>query len=387
MKLPKNALCLVDADHECLAQAKDEDGFEMVVYSGGLIKDHWWWGDLAIDVSGMSFPKSKIPILEDHRTDLKIGFSKKPDMEPNGKLTFNNITYIDTPESQRFRETSKQGFPYEASLYAKPTIVERISDGATSKVNGMTVKGPASIWRKSVFKEASVCVFGYDSNTKATAFSDSELELEIEEVNVEKLTDDKINDEENLNMKGGNKMTLEELMKEHPEIFDQFKQSTIDDVTKKLTDEFNKEREQFKKDNETANEKNKDLESRITKMEKAEEKRNEIEAENTRRMKAEKITKQLLSASRIPQHLYDKVSSQVSYSQFVKDDELDTEAFKKAVEDEIKDWEGKGVVDGQVKGMGFKRPADETKLEAEEDDNYVKEMMSYVGEKPESEEE
>jgi len=29
----------------------------------------------------------------------------------------------------------------------------------------------------SLFKEASACVFGWDSNTKATAFADEEIEL------------------------------------------------------------------------------------------------------------------------------------------------------------------------------------------------------------------
>ena len=112
-KIPKAALCFMDPD--CFAQVKgnDEgDQLTMVVYSGGLIKDHWWWDDLAIDLSGMSFPKSRFPILENHDQSRKLAFgTKKPSID-SGALVINSAEFVDTPESEEFRKLSKQGYPY-----------------------------------------------------------------------------------------------------------------------------------------------------------------------------------------------------------------------------------------------------------------------------------
>ena len=80
-KLPKGALRLVQTGSECFAFAKKEGEntrLNMVGYSGGVIKDHWYWGNLMINLDGMSFPITKYPILEDHRDDKKIAFTGKP---------------------------------------------------------------------------------------------------------------------------------------------------------------------------------------------------------------------------------------------------------------------------------------------------------------------
>ena len=82
VKLTRGAMQLVDENCFAAVRFTDGDGekkpqLDMLAYSGGIIKGHWYWGDLAIDLSGMSFPKKKFPILEDHMTDKKIGFAKK----------------------------------------------------------------------------------------------------------------------------------------------------------------------------------------------------------------------------------------------------------------------------------------------------------------------
>ena len=75
-KIPKGALRFVADNCDACVFAEGEGDapkLKMLAYSGGVIKGHWYWGDLAIDVSGLSFP-SRFPILEDHRTDKKIAF-------------------------------------------------------------------------------------------------------------------------------------------------------------------------------------------------------------------------------------------------------------------------------------------------------------------------
>mgnify|MGYP001481470470 CR=1 FL=1 len=56
--------------------------------------------------------------------ERKIGFASKPEVKD--AVVFRNISFVDTPESEEFRKLSKQGFPYQASIYAVPSVVERV---------------------------------------------------------------------------------------------------------------------------------------------------------------------------------------------------------------------------------------------------------------------
>ncbi len=74
--IPNGALRLVTPD--CHAFAEGEEGekkLQLVVYSGGVIKGHWWWGNLAIDLEGVKFDRNKYPVLENHNTAKKLAFS------------------------------------------------------------------------------------------------------------------------------------------------------------------------------------------------------------------------------------------------------------------------------------------------------------------------
>jgi len=347
VKMPKAALHFMD--HEGFAKVKDEDGkanFQMVVYSGGVIKGHWYWGDLLIDLAGMSFPKKQYPILENHETSRKIAFAKKPDTS-KGAIEFNGAEFVDTPESAEFIKLSKSGFPYESSIYANPTSVERVSEGEKAEANGITLKGPASIWRKSVFKEASVCVFGYDTNTKAAAFASDEIEINFETVN-----NARSDQTDNANLKKEVKeMNFEQLNKEHPELLAEIVTKTTDDVTKELSEKFGKEKSDL--EDKLAQERDgRATERKEMKKEMATlQKREAIRTEKELKSDAKAIWVDKLNESSIPERLFDKVRNQVSHDDFVKEDELDRESFEKAIDDEIKDWEARGI-SSEVSGFG-----------------------------------
>jgi hypothetical protein len=71
-QIPNGALRFVQEG--CHAFADGEDGkkqLKMTVYSGKVIRDHFYWGDLAIDLDGIKFGMSKYPVLEQHDTDSK----------------------------------------------------------------------------------------------------------------------------------------------------------------------------------------------------------------------------------------------------------------------------------------------------------------------------
>lgn len=382
--VPKSALCF--RDENCFAKITgDKDQLDMVIYSGGIIKDHWWWNNLAIDLQGMTFPKKTYPILESHNTDKKIGFMNKPLVNGNLRVDSNKVTFVETEASQEFRrlskgEDGKEGFPYEASMYAKPTVIERVDEGATATpdVNGMTVKGPATIWRKSIFKEASVCVFGWDSSTKAAAFANDEIELNLE-ANCPSCKD--TNNEE------VNNMTLDEFKEQHPELFGEITDSVREEVTTELTEKFNQEKKDLEDKKKALEDKisgqkqeNESLSDKVLALEKSDD----IRSENDLKRDAKEVWAEKLTDSDIPKDMYGKVSKQVSYRKFLKDGILDTEAFTKAVEIEVADWEKKGVTETVI-GTGFSTKDVETeetknlKLEEKKDDELADSLFDLSG--------
>ncbi len=184
MKVPKTALQLTE-NNQCSFNDKSHDAkLKMTVYSGNIIRNHWFWKNLAIDLSGLQFHKNNYPILSEHDLSQKIAVSGKPAINGN-KLTIDpdSTLFLDTPAAHEFISLSKQGFPYQASMRVHPSNIEHLGEGDTAEVNGYTMQGPGAIFRKSEFKEASVCVFGADSRTRSTALKEGDDMINIPDDN------------------------------------------------------------------------------------------------------------------------------------------------------------------------------------------------------------
>jgi len=388
-KIPKGAMRFVEVGPDCFATATqlEEDKppkLKMVGYSGGIIKNHWYWGHLSIDIEGMSFPVGKYPVLESHDTDKKIAFSKRPITE-NRKLELDSNTtkFLDTEASLEFQKNSMKGFPYQASIYARPSVVERVSEGETAQVNGMTVKGPISIWRKSEYKEMSVAVFGWDSKTQASAFSKEETEdIELEYIGEGgdseqgKFSDENNqNEEEVIDLK-----TIEELKEKYPELT----KKLTEGITSVLETKFAADKAALDATISDQSKKLKDQDEQISDQDKrmlSLEKDNAINKEEKFEAKADRIWDAKLSESTVGENLYDKVRNQVSYSKFVKEDKFDEEAFSTEVDTEIKDWEGK-LPKSSVKGFSVteKDTTDKNAVKlAEEDEATVNSLLEMAG--------
>lgn len=383
-KVPIGAMRFVASEshaHVELAVGDDEKPkMNMTVYSGKVIENHWYWDDLVVDLKGMRFDKSKYPVLEQHDKEKKIGFTGKPFVTPEFKLELNpkKTVFVDTEESKEFQKLSLEGFPYESSMYVTPLSIERLEKGTTVEVNGFTMKGPGTIFRKSTFNEASVCVFGWDRQTQASAFSKEEVDIEFEE---ETLSQKNKNETKEVK-----KMPFEnivELTKEHPDLVKQIQDAVKTELTtsfdaekKILTDSVaEKDALILAKDKELAGK-----DERVLKLEKNDSIRSERELQG----QADSVWTAKLAESDIPEHLYDKVRNQIPYSKFVKEEVFDSEAFGKAVDAEIKDWVDRGVVESSVKGSGFNTQVDDPealsqkKVEKENDD-IAAGLLSHVG--------
>jgi hypothetical protein len=398
-KVPKLALTFT-TDDDSSVQLMSEDGKEpklkMLAYSGKVIKGHWWWGDLAIDLTGMKFPEKKYPILESHDRDRKIAFTKKPKIE-NNQLLVNDGTFVDTETSAEFQKLSKQGFPYQASIYAEPTIIERLEDGAKTKVNGMTFKGPGTVWRQCTFREASVCVFGWDKNTKSEAMGD--IQINYSQVSWDKNADVWItvphNDETDFadsstitisTGKEVNKpMTLEELKTQDPEGFKELLSEASETAKKELQTQHEEEKSELstqltemRTELEGSNEKMKEL-----------EKKEMIRAEKERQMTIDRECKDIwtekLADSDLSEAAKGKLPDYVDPKKYLKEDgALDIEAFTEAVEGEIKYWTEEVGATTTVLGLASNRKQvdEESKSqqkEEEEDDDWVANMTKLSG--------
>ena len=182
-KVPSKAFFFTEEDQRVSFGAADGEGKKKnltitPLYSGGPVK-HWWFGDVIIDMDTMLFRGRKFPVLRDHDTNRILGFSGKPEIvtSDDGKKSIHltNVTLVDTDDTQKVVQLGDEGFPFQASISIKPTKITRLEEGEEAVVNGFTVKGPIAIGRNNIYKEGSVCVFGVDSNTATTVFSEQEV--------------------------------------------------------------------------------------------------------------------------------------------------------------------------------------------------------------------
>lgn len=142
--------------------------FKILGYSGKVIPNHWYWGNVAFDLSGIKFAKKKTPVLEEHFTERRIGFADK--QEITDKVTFEG-PFLSNVIAEQIRNDILEGFPMEASLSIPPSVIEYVEQGASVEVNGHTLKGPGAVFRQATIDEVSMCVLGADSNTVSKAFS------------------------------------------------------------------------------------------------------------------------------------------------------------------------------------------------------------------------
>jgi len=378
-KIPKGALCLVDPECQSTIELKDkgEDKtpqLNMVLYSGKVIKGHWWWGDLAIDINGVSLSKSKLPLLESHDTARKVGFTNKVKFDDN-KIVVGpeGVTFVKTPTADEFIDLSRQGFPFEASLRGKPSVIQRLMEKEVAEVNGFKMKGPGTIWRKMVLEEGSICVFGYDSKTSASAFSKEEVELEIEELaSIGGVNEPK----EDINSRKEVKnMDRDRFIKEQPELYKEI----VAEGRTEAEGEFSNEKKGLEVQIGEIKTQLGERDKKILEL----EKKDDIRSENERKAQGIRIWDEKLAESNIPERMYSKVRKHVSYSDFVKEDVLDVESFSKAIDTEIESWVKDGV-NNEVMGSSFisKEQEMETKTLAnqeKEDDTRVDNLLKLAG--------
>jgi hypothetical protein len=179
--------------------SKDESRpeFHMTAYTGQVL-NLGWWGRFVFNVSGMR-AKTKMPILREHMRDRIVGWSKKAWADGNNFLISGDFS-SSTQDAREVLELAKEGFPWQASVGISPIKIKRLgSEKESAMVNGQKLVGPLEIWLESEVSETSFVSLGADGDTAAIALSgnqdkvqctlveNTEREIEIMEITLEKI--------------------------------------------------------------------------------------------------------------------------------------------------------------------------------------------------------
>lgn len=136
---------------------------------------HWFWGNVAHDMSGMRLHKSRIAVDYCHDSKDIIGYVNKfaVDAEKGLELSGALTPYKDNDRATEIIHKSRLGVPYEASIFFEPEEIEELEDGDVADVNGYELSGPGVIFRTWGLRGVAVCPHGADKNT-ISQFSQNE---------------------------------------------------------------------------------------------------------------------------------------------------------------------------------------------------------------------
>ena len=106
--------------------------------------DHWWWGRIVHDIDGIKFHKESIVIDYCHDDREILGYL---DEQRNDKGLWCSGCLIrkEGSKADEVITNAENDVPYEASIFFDPDtglVLEHVSQGASSQVNGFTVEGP-----------------------------------------------------------------------------------------------------------------------------------------------------------------------------------------------------------------------------------------------------
>ena len=153
-------------------QAADTEGdrpkpnrFSMTAYTGGPMQVNNYGPPVIIDLAGLT-AKAPLPVLRDHDMSRIVGHADEVEIgESSIKLA--GVISGAGPDATEVQAAAGNGFPWKASVGARPDKLEFVGEGVATKVNGKTFTGPLYVARKATLGETSFVAIGADR--KATA--------------------------------------------------------------------------------------------------------------------------------------------------------------------------------------------------------------------------
>ena len=140
--------------------------FSMVAYTGGPMRIAGWRHPVVVDLAGLSVPSQRRPIRLGHDASLGVGHTDAIRID-GGKLIASGVVSRDTAAAREVVASSRNGFPWQASIGSSVDEHEFVRDNQTVQVNGRTWPGPLNVVRRATLGEISFVDLGADGNTSA----------------------------------------------------------------------------------------------------------------------------------------------------------------------------------------------------------------------------
>ena len=148
--------------------------FRMVAYTGGPMRVAGWRHPVIIDLAGLSIPSQARPIRFGHDPTAGVGHSDSIRVE-QGQLVATGVVSRDTAAAKEVVTSSKNGFPWQASVGASVEEFEFVKPNQQIMVNGHQQSGPLNVVRKSTLGEISFVDLGADGGTSASVAASAQL--------------------------------------------------------------------------------------------------------------------------------------------------------------------------------------------------------------------
>jgi len=140
--------------------------FNMTAYTGGAMALAGWPHPVVIDLAGLQVSAKGRPILKDHNRNLIVGHTDSIGVI-GSTLQVAGVISGAGPVAREIVDSSRNGFPWQASIGAIAQQIEFVARNKSASANGRTFDGPVHIVRKSGLGEVSFVALGADDNTSA----------------------------------------------------------------------------------------------------------------------------------------------------------------------------------------------------------------------------
>ena len=158
--------------------------FRMLAYTGSPMRIAGWRHPVVVDLAGLSIPSQSRPIRFSHDATAGVGHTDSIRVT-GGQLEATGVISRDTVAAREVVASSKNGFPWQASIGANVEEFEFVKDNQRVTVNGKEHAGPLNVVRKSTLSEISFVDLGADGQTSASVAASADSESTEVEKDVE----------------------------------------------------------------------------------------------------------------------------------------------------------------------------------------------------------
>lgn len=147
--------------------------FKMVAYTGAAMRVGGYYQPVVVDLAGMEISNQRAPVLRGHDPERIVGHTEAIEVTEGGRrLNAAGVISGVGEDAGQVLTLAANGFPWQASIGARPTRVEHVEAGQKVSVNGRSFTGPLTVVRQAKLSEISFVPMGADSATTAVVASE-----------------------------------------------------------------------------------------------------------------------------------------------------------------------------------------------------------------------